>query len=165
MKSVKDITLTDVQARTIEEGDCLLWTGYAVHGKYPQWNVGGKVQPARRVVYEMVHGYVPKKLQIGTTCGCDLCVQPGHLVARSRVAVMRGKPLDLARKLKIARSKRAKSELTIDDVRAIRASTATGVEIDAQYGFSAGFASRIRAGLVWRDYAAFGAGLGARVPA
>lgn len=162
MKTIEEITLADLQARTIEEGDCLLWMGYAVEGKFPQWRVGDKLYPARRVVYEMTHGYVPKKLQIGTTCGCALCVHPDHLVARSRSKALRGKPLDLARKLKIAQTKRARSALSIDDVRAIRASTAPGVEIDAQYGFSAGFASRIRLGLVWRDYAAFGAGLGAR---
>lgn len=162
MKTIKEITLDDLHARTIEEGDCLLWAGHATHGKHPQWRVGGKLYPARRVVYEMAHGYVPKKLQIGTTCGCALCVCPDHLVARSRSAVQRGKPLALERKLKIAKAKRAKSALSIDDVRAIRASTAPGVEIDAQYGFSAGFASRIRLGQVWRDYATPWAGLGAR---
>lgn len=166
MKKIEDITLADLQARVIEDGECMLWAGHANGGKHPQWRIGGKLYPARRVVYELTHGPILKKVQIGTRCGCDLCVHPDHLVARTRSTVQRGKPLALARKMKIASTKRAQSgRLTIDDVRAIRASTATGMELDAQYGLSSGYASRIRAGLVWVDRATPWAGLGARLAA
>lgn len=157
-----DIRLSDLLARTVEEGDCLLWTGHANAGRYPQWRLGGKLLPARRVVYEAVHGPLPSRLQVGTRCKNTLCVHPDCLVARSRASAMRGNVMRPDRKACITAARRTNSKLTIEMVRAIRASTEPGPVIEARYGLKPGYASRIRTHRCWADTASPFAGLGAR---
>jgi len=157
-----DIRLSDLLARTVEEGDCLLWTGYATQGKYPQWRIKNINRPARRVVYEAVHGPIKPGLQVGVNCGCDLCMHPDHLVARPKKLAMRRIKMTRAKRMNIAHARRAKSaKLTIELVREIRASDEPGNVIEKRMGLVKGYASRIRLGKLWADHASPFAGLGA----
>ena len=163
MKNINDITLADLQARTVEDGECMLWAGHANDGKHPQWRIGGKLHPARRVVYGLAHGPILKKVQIGVRCGCDLCVHPDHLVARTRSKIYKGRTMPVATKIKIALARRAQTSLLTDEqVREIRSSNDRPRKIDAQYGLSNGYSSRIRAGVVRVEFSNPWVGLGAR---
>jgi len=158
-----DIRLSDLLARTVEEGDCLVWTGYAQHRKYPQWRIKNINRPARRIVYEAVHGPLRPGLQVGINCECELCVHPDHLVARPKKLAMRKVKMTRSKRLNIANARRANSKLTIDIVREIRASAEPGNVIELRLGLQKGYASRIRLGKVWADHSSPFAGLGRRV--
>lgn len=161
MKTI-EIRLSDLLARTVEEGDCLLWTGHSSSGKFPQWRVGGKLQPARRVVWSLAHECQPVG-QVGCNCGTLLCMHPDHLVDRTRSKIMRGRTLTPGALANITLKRRRGSTLDMDKVRAIRASDEPGGVIEARYGLKPGYASKIRHGLVWKDLASPFFGLGMRV--
>lgn len=163
MKSTSDITLADLMRHVEDDGECLIWTGHANEGKYPQWRIGGKLHLVRRVVYELVHGPIAPKLQIGVRCDCVLCVRPDHLVARTRSQANTGRRHTMADKIKIARTKRERSGLLTDEqVREIRMSDERNDAIEARFGLSPGYASRIRTGRVRADYSSPWAALGGR---
>lgn len=157
-----DIRLSDLLARTVEEGNCLLWTGHANSGKFPQWRVDGKLYAARRIVYEVVHGEIPRGMQVGVRCKSLLCVHPDCLVARSRSRAMSGNPLTPHRRVAVTIGRRKNSALNLEIVRAIRASDEPGPVVEARYGLKKGYASRIRTNRCWVDTASPFAGLGAR---
>ncbi len=153
------IRLADLLARTVSEGDCLLWTGRAVKGKFPQWDVAGKRYITRRLVYQLVHGPIPSRLHVGTVCNNWLCVHPDCLVARTVSKVRRGKPKDPGHIARITAAQRARSSLTPQIVMAIRASSEPGPAVEARYGLKKGRASRIRSYENWKDIANPFAGL------
>jgi hypothetical protein len=157
-----DIRLQDFLARTKEEGDCLLWNGYACDGKFPQWRIDGKLHVVRRLIWELTRGPLEPGFQVGVKCRCDLCVHPDHLVARTKAKAMAHVPLAPDRRLRIAMARRAKSSLSMDVIREIRTSTESGNVIEQRLGLKTGYASRIRTGRVWADHSSPFAGLGAR---
>lgn len=159
---VPDIGLSDLLARTVEEGECLIWQGFALHGQFPQWRLFNICWPVRRLLWVMTRGPVLPRHQIGVTCGNPLCVHPDHLQSRTRSRAQKGKVLSVDRRARIAMARRAKSQLTMEMVREIRASTEPCTVLDKQYGLAKGYASRIRCGDVWADTSNPFAGLGAR---
>jgi len=160
--SLHDIPLEKVIALAKDDGcGCLVWTGYALEGS-PQVRIDHRLWPVRRLIWELVHGPIRRGHQVGIGCIEPLCIHPDHIVSRGRGSVQRGKPLPADRKLRISNTKRAASKLDLQTVREIRASDLPNSEIDAMLGMSAGYASRIRTGRVWRDAASPFAGLGAR---
>lgn len=154
-----DIRLSDLLARTVPEGDCLLWTGRAVKGKFPQWDLGGKRYITRRLIYQLVYGPIPEHLQIGTRCKNPLCVHPDCLVARSASRAQRGRTIHPDHKARITAALRARSSITPEIVLAIRSSTEPGPVVEARYGLKKGRASRIRNFENWKDIANPFAGL------
>jgi hypothetical protein len=154
-----DIRLSDLLARTVSEGDCLLWTGRAVKGKFPQWELGGKRYITRRLVYQVVHGPLPSRMQVGTRCKNPLCVHPDCLVARTASKAQRGRTMHPAHKARLTAALRARSPLTAEIIQAIRASVEPGPVLEARYGLKKGRASRIRSYESWKDIANPFAGL------
>lgn len=66
-------------ARTVWQGDCLLWTG-ARHGNgYGAMVVDGKQVPAHRYAYERERGPIPDGMQVDHTCHNPPCVNIEHL--------------------------------------------------------------------------------------
>jgi hypothetical protein len=97
-------------------------------------------------------------------CGCinPLCVSPDCIKLTTYAELRTGVRKSAAARLNIARAKRMRSDVSIEDVRAIRASDLSGREIDRAYGKSIGWAASIRRGESWVDVASPFAGLGAR---
>jgi len=153
------ITFEILKANTVEEGDCLLWTGHAEGGKFPRY---GRIT-VRRALWTLVHDGEPRGLQVGCKCGTLLCVHPDHLVARSKSKALRGIPKSQATRARITLTKRQTTgKLTMELVREIRASGDKCRELDRKYGLSAGKAWKIRNNLIWKDGANPFAALGAR---
>jgi len=166
VRTIDNLRLDEVMKHAVEEGDCLLWTGYAAEGKHPQIRMGGKagaVVGVRRVLFEAVYGRpVRVGFWAGVRCGVDLCVHPDCIVERPRAEAMKRVRLGADHPKRVAAGKQAKSRLSMETIRAIRASTEPSRVIDARYGLSTGYASRIRSGRVWVDLSNPFAGLGAR---
>jgi hypothetical protein len=54
------------------ESGCILFGHGAV-------TVGGRTEPARKVIYKALVGEIPTGFDVGHTCGVDACVAPDHL--------------------------------------------------------------------------------------
>ncbi len=158
---IEEITLDWLLERVIERDGCWMWAGHiGGNGKVPQVRIDYKLHSVNRIVWSLAHGRdVPKGLRVGTSCEVDGCVHPDHLVARKVGVLLKGVPLTTDRKMKIAIARRAQSELTLDDVRAIRMDPRPGIELVEEYGAHHSAICRIRRGESWRDYSNPFAGL------
>lgn len=156
-----DIRLSDLLARTVEEGECLLWNGGLSDGR-PLICIGGRREWVRRLVYLAAHGEIPKQLQIGVKCSNPLCLHPDHLVARTRKQAMRGVKHNAGHGAKIANTKRKKTRLRDESVAAIRSSDGAARELAEQFGVSTKYIYAIKAHKARLDYSNPFVGLGAR---
>lgn len=71
-------------ARTIQDGDCLIWTGSQT-GPYGQIAVNRKPVLVHRFAWEMTYGPIPEGKEIDHECHRPLCVNPDHLRIATRM--------------------------------------------------------------------------------
>lgn len=161
MNPVFDITLDDILSNTVEEGDCLLWTGHSSEGKFPRLRKGGGQFVVRRLLWSLAHEAMPNGLQVGCSCKSPLCVHPDHLVVRTKAKAQRGAKRTPDVCVRVATVRRAKSKLTMEVVRQIRLSDEPNRDVDRRLGLARGQAWAIRRNLAWVDRANPFAGLGA----
>jgi len=166
MKAAKvelpDVSMDRILGRTRQCGDCMEWAGYAIGGKTPQIRVDYKCWPVRRLVYQLVHGVVASRLWIGCKCKNPLCVNPDHLVARTRGTVFKGAVRTIAHRNNIATARRQGGKITKEMVDEIRSSSESNGELAKRLGVTHSHISAIRFGKRWREYSSPFAGLGAR---
>lgn len=159
--------LAAIRERTIEEGDCLLWTGGCSRGTgsnrpQPALWIGGKVQPLRRLAYVAYGKELLVHRRVSTTCGNDKCLCEDHLKEKSHSESLVGhrkSPVTVAR---IAAAKQAAGVLDWEKVRAIRASEKSNVELGREYSVHHETISKVRAHKMWRETSNPFNGLGAR---
>jgi hypothetical protein len=140
---------------------CWLWTGAMVRGTgYGSFRVvqSGVVMGAHRAAWTLYRGQIPAGMQVCHRCDNRLCVNPDHLFVgtafdnmadAARKGRMKWKTDASMRNLKRGEDHHS-TPLTDDDVRAIRSSELSGVELARRYGITPTSLSRIRRGLVWR---------------
>ena len=147
-----------VRDRSIEVGDCWEWQGYFErHSNTPVSIRNSKHICVRRVLAIELQLIDDRSRKVtGTRCRNWRCVNPKHLqlltrqVAAKRAAENRtGGKLMSSRKASDHRRKRAK--LTIDQVRAIRASDRTCRALAIEYGVSFQHIALIKSGRIWRE--------------
>ncbi|MFT3971718.1 MAG: HNH endonuclease signature motif containing protein [Micropruina sp.] len=69
-------------AKTVKQGDCILWTGAIANSGYGRIGIEGtKTDQVHRVAYALAHGSIPDGLHIDHVCANRLCVNPDHLEA------------------------------------------------------------------------------------
>lgn len=148
-----------VRDRSIEVGDCWEWQGYFTpHGKTPVSKRKNKHISVRRVMAVELGLIDKRSLKVtGVRCRNWRCVNPEHLQVMTRQVFIKralenrsGGKLMASRKAADHRRKRAK--LTIDQVRAIRASDVSCSQLGAQYGVSGATISLIKRGRIWKEY-------------
>lgn len=132
---------------------CLVWQGHATAGKHPQMRFEDKAAPARRVIFQFLRGPVKAGRQVGVRLDCHcLCVDPEHLVARTKAQAGKGHEVKLATKVKISTAQRRKGKLTTARVHAIRNSTEPCHALAQEHQVSKSIVSRVRRGHAWREY-------------
>jgi HNH endonuclease len=149
-----------------EDADCFLWRRACCNG-HPAMKVGTKTKLVRRVLWESANGPIPVGCIVRVTCGHALCINPKHteLTTYQRLGKQLGALGVMSgpvRSAAIQRAKRKLGKLSIDDVRAIRASDETGVVLAAKYGVAQAHISKVRLHKSQIDYHSPFAGLGAR---
>ena len=160
--------IEDLRHHCIEEGDCLLWKRGCCNG-HPAMRVGNKTMLVRRLLWQAANGPIPTGKIIRPTCGSLLCINLDHaeLTTYQRVAEQCG-ALGLmsgpVRSAAIQRVKRGSKQgkLSVDDVRAIRASEETTIVLAARFGVAQAHISKVRKHKCQIDYHSPFAGLGAR---
>jgi HNH endonuclease len=145
--------------RTVEDGDCLRWTGTVCNG-HPAGAWGGKrCRLIRREVWEAANGPIPAGKIIRCTCETPLCVALDHLSVATYRSVARqcaaqGLMSGPVRSGRIAAAKRAgpQARITQEDARAIRESDESGRVWADRLGISPSTVSKIRRGQVRREF-------------
>ena len=66
-------------SRVRNEGDCLVWTGTLINGKYGQMRLDGKRVYVHRYAWERVNGPIPAGMQVDHICWNTACVNVEHL--------------------------------------------------------------------------------------
>jgi len=160
-------TLESLLARTVEEGECLLWDGYIGNG-VPQVSHGGKVVSVRRLILELSGKDVGPTDYASPKCRNAACVCQEHIVHRTNAqhasamakAPTRNHDLRAAKLAAVAR--KGDTKINIEQAREIRCSDESGPILAERYGIGKGLIARIRRGEAWREFSNPFAGLGAR---
>jgi hypothetical protein len=154
------MTLDDIKARCIEEGECWIWQGALNAGGYPIMKakgVRGGCLLVRRVAISL-DGRPPKPRQpVVTKCGDKRCCKPACMKLSTpssvgKQAAKKGAFSSASRRSKIAESRRTNSKLTQEQVQEIRVSTESGPVLAARYGIVKSTVSGIKRGELRRDY-------------
>lgn len=88
-ESVPEWLAKALRKHTVEEGDCLIWTGWlsygspkVVHAHWRELGLRTKGVSVRRELTEAIKGRPMRKRMFAMTTCCDeRCVNPAHLVA------------------------------------------------------------------------------------
>ncbi|WP_418122271.1 hypothetical protein [Variovorax sp. 160MFSha2.1] len=148
--------------RCREDGDCLIWTGRRSAGGVPRLGDAS----LRRLVYIDAKGPIQDRFMVTYTCGNSLCINPEHLKATTKSAVLKRTyettDLALRRSITSTREARKKAKLSLEAAREIRASNETIKELGARYGVHPTLISFVRRGEAWKEPVTPFTGLGAR---
>jgi hypothetical protein len=141
------MTLNEIKAMCIEDGDCLIWQGY-VNGSTPMVRYEGKKVGVRRILLK-ASGVVVRSPYVGSRCLNPLCVCPEHAVQRSkeeqgRAACKNSNTADQKVRVALAAKRRAKHPQHVVD--GIRSDEGRIRDIAARWGVSPEWARRIRLG-------------------
>lgn len=164
------MTLDDIKARCDEVGECWIWKGTFLRGRFPVFRAGPKTLYAKREAWVAHNGKpVPDGMCVVNKKACNdyKCCNPSHLTLATKKQVLQkvvadGKLHTTKIKAKIAKSKRAKSKLSDEAVAEIRYGDEPIPVLAARHGISEGYGYMIRRGDSRQDFSSPFQGLGAR---
>lgn len=151
-----------VQQYAVQEScGCWRWIGAKqANGGTPVMQWEGKAGNVRRFIL-IKRGVNMKGYLAGTSCGNQLCVNPDHVVRKTRtqVSAESAAAMDEAaralRAMRTAHSIRARGvKLSMEIAEAIRDDSRPQRAIAAQYGVSQHTVQSIKKGVMWRKYIA-----------
>lgn len=145
-----------IRSRSIEEGDCLLWTG-ACNTRGPVATVGQKQYSLRQVAWSDKHGKPFPSGRVGSSgCNDPRCL--AHVVAKTWKQLNSRRPT-AAHRAKIAIGKCRDSKLDDAAVAEIRLSDEPMTVLASRHRISKAYGYMIKRGECRRDYASPFAGL------
>ncbi len=146
------LEIIESRARRDKDG-CLVWAQYTSDDRGPMVPIDAIPTPVRRLVWETKKGV---KLgwndTIKPACGNWACIEFNHMEKADRADNTRGRPLNVAHKLKIAQSMRENSKLSPELVEEIRCSKETVRAQAARLGINKCTVMAIRKGIRWKEY-------------
>ena len=148
-------------ARTVEDGDCLIWTARLSHSAgHPKW----KNFSVRRLLWEAQRGPLKASQLVTVTCGNPKCL--AHLAITNKAEIARKTNADprvkAIKRIKSSAIARKTAKLSIEKAREIRNSELTGKALAVVYGVSEDLISKVRHHKAWPEPINPFAGLGAR---
>ena len=149
-------TIESLLARTEEEGDCRLWTGYRANG-VPQVYREGRMVPVRRVLLTLAGKNCSGAAFVPCVCGNARCVAPKHIVQRTMEhhiqAMARAVNTGAVKQIRIAKltqTQRASSRIGSAAVaREIAVSAESGPVLAERHGVSRSTINNIKRGRSW----------------
>lgn len=159
-----------VMARTVEEGDCALWTGSCdAQVGYPQMRYEGQAIRVQNLLWRAAGKEHPPETRLVMKCENKRCILPGHTVAVDRPVPYQMAAADGKFSTLVLRAKRAKSMqdrqgvFSQEDVALIRGSDKTTPELMDELGASRETINAVKRGATYRTYNSSPfSGLGAR---
>ena len=149
------IYLSDLINRTVQDGDCLLWTGPSNGSGYPMVSITRKNHTLRTILAVLYKKNKRSNQVVTTTCGNKRCIHPDHLRIVGKKSVFKisianyKSPIRSAKLSAYARANRAK--LNMDQAREIRMSDKTHRELALEYGVNKATIGNIKAGRTWKE--------------
>lgn len=148
-----------IMSKSIEDGDCLRWTGGRTGNGHPQARLNGRLVLVRRALWAAEKGAIPSGAVLRVCCGTRDCVSLDHirLTTHQQIALECG-ALGLMsgqkRSAKIAATKRAshQAKLSEEAVQIIKSSNRTGVSLAREFGIAQATVSKIQLGKARRDF-------------
>lgn len=164
MKPITIHTVESLMAKTIEVGECKEWQGFFQTNKHVPYvydGTTGKMVAVRKLLALLAGKDVSKVAYWAVNCGNWRCVCPDHTVGRNRQqqfkhmahSVDHQHPARVAKLQTIAR-KRAVCKIDEATAQAIRVDPRSSAKVAAAYGISKSQASKIKAGLAWKQVSA-----------
>lgn len=156
-------TMETITERCEEEGECLIWQAGKSHGT-PALRHGDRTVQVRRYIFEVLQGKkVPKGMLISFCCDNIDCVHPEHirmftrkqLQARTVKRTQYG--ANPVRSLRLAKAAQARSDMTWDRVREIRAMDGTDKGIARELELPFSVVNSIRKHRTWKEASPFAA--------
>lgn len=152
--------LEAIRTRTIEEGDCLMWTGANSRGAntprpQPAIWLDGETKALRRMAYVAYGSELFAHWRVVTTCRNDACLNEKHLKRATRSDAQSGNHRGLLTRAKLAAAHQARSPLDWEKVREIRASDLSNRKLGEVYGVNRDTIHKERRYLTWRETGMF----------
>lgn len=143
--------LERIKARSVKRGDCIEWTGYTNYLGYGKLTFHNQLLSAHRAAFIANGGVIPDGMFVCHKCDNRKCVNPEHLFVGTRQDNIK----DMVNKGRNKRgdtkgSKHWNASLTEDDVRTIRSSNESNVELAKRYGTSNKNISAVRHRHIWK---------------
>lgn len=136
----------------VTESGCWIWTAAVTQRGYGRFGFKYKAVRAHRFSYEIYVGEIPEGMNVCHSCDIPECVNPNHLFLGTHTDNM----VDMMHKGRQNFSfkngeQHVNSKLTWDEVRAIRASKNTQMEIAKEYNVSLSAINAIKTNKTWRE--------------
>jgi hypothetical protein len=158
-KNGDPITMDLIRAKSHEDGDCLIWDGGKGAGVPYIRQPGLKnLVPVRRWIAINVLGLKTDKLMASTLCGNPSCVDPNHVVMKSRSRLVADSAArtqyhkNPVRNLKLALAARARSPHSPELIERIRNMEGTHKGIARELGINFDIVNRIKNGTGYKEY-------------
>lgn len=135
------------KVRVVPETGCWEWTGTRHRHGYGVIMIDGSIFRTHRVSFEVLKGEKPGDQHVCHSCDNPPCINPDHLWLGSHGDNMG----DCSAKGRMHQGeKHGMAKLTDDDVREIRASNLSGVELTRIFGVGGAAISNIRNHKAWK---------------
>lgn len=108
---------------------------------YPTMRVMGKLERISRIIYRECFGEIPDNMCVMHKCDNTRCINPEHLT----LGTLKDNSIDMARK-----GRQHVQKLTVEQVKEIKASSDTGVNLARKYGVLPTTICEIRKGRNWK---------------
>ncbi len=147
------LPLVERLMKRVEKTDyCWLWTGSKDQKGYGRLNVGGIPLLVHRVLYQQLMGVtLTRKQFVCHKCDNPICCNPAHLFVGNQQANMDDKMSKGRHRYGVSKGEsHGMAKITPDIVRAIRASSETGVVLALRFNLSKTHVSDIRNYKTWK---------------
>lgn len=128
---------------------CHLWTAGKNSSGYGQLWWKGREALAHRMAWRVAKGPIPHGQQVLHECDVRHCINPGHLFLGANADNVADRDRK-GRHVPLLGSAHGMAILTEEDVRAIRASSARGIDLAKQFGVYPSRISAIRLRQSWK---------------
>lgn len=149
-----------IQASAVHDGDCWRWIGarQTTRGGTPQIRWGGRTSSVRRFIL-LERGVDMQGFMASTSCGNPDCVNPAHVVRKTRaeLVVESAAAMDAGaravRSTRLSQAMRGRvAKLSEEIAQAIREDGRSHRAIAAAYGISSHTVGSIKRGEMWRQH-------------
>lgn len=99
-RRTRNKSIEDILARTVREGDCMIWEGAKHPQGYGMMRQHGKMRTVHSVVAEIKYGYAPDRYhgeRVSRNCGHVACVNPDHIEIVNASSLNAGKTFQKGR--------------------------------------------------------------------
>jgi len=135
----------------VSNSDCIIGSNAKDSSGYPRFRADGKIVKVARYQYCKANGLALADIEgqhVLHSCDNRACINPAHLRIGTNADNVRDR-VERDRSTRPIGEANPKAKLTAEDVKEIRSSNLSNLEIAIKYGITKGAASKIKLGRTW----------------